>query len=88
MADETTGWVKSASIEGTGGGFCVVLFWIWGIGGFFANTINFIAATGPVGVGTSAYLTVGMLYWIGGMVMLGIGALFHRSSYDFRRPGS
>jgi len=39
-----------------------------------------------VGVGTSAYVTVAMLYWIGGMVLFGLGSLIHRSWYDFKRP--
>jgi hypothetical protein len=84
---EHTAWVTSARLEASGGTFFTVLFWIWGIFGLLINTVNFLAATGAVGVGTSAYLTVGMLYWIGGMMLFGIGALNARSSYDFRRPG-
>jgi hypothetical protein len=63
------------------------MFWIWGVFGLLVNTANFMMATGNVGVGTSAYLSVGMLYWIGGMMLFGIGALILRSSYDFMRPG-
>ena len=85
MAD-TSSWVTSAKIESSQGAICLVLFWMWGAGGLILNTISFVGATGAIGVGTSAYLTVGMLYWIGGMVMFGIASLIHRSSYDFRRP--
>jgi hypothetical protein len=87
MAD-TSSWTTSAKIESSGGAVCLVLFWMWGAGGLILNTGNFLTATGAVGVGTSAYLTVGMLYWIGGMVLFGIGSLIHRSSYDFRRPNN
>jgi hypothetical protein len=87
MPEQAALWVTSAKIEGRGGAFCVVMFWIWGIFGLLVNTGNFMLATGSVGVGTSAYLTVGMLYWIAGMIMFGLGAIIHRSSYDFNRPG-
>lgn len=86
MSDQTA-WVTAARIEGTGGRVLTVFFWIWGILGLIINTGNFLSATGSVGVGTSAYLTVGMLYWIGGMILFGVGALIPSPSYDFRRPG-
>jgi len=63
-----------------------VCFWIWGILGLLFNTLNFLAATGTVGVGTSAYNSMGMLYWIGGMILFGAGGLLASSGYDFKRP--
>ena len=67
-----------------------VLFWIWGLVGLVANSANFLAQTGSIGVGTSAYLTVGMLYWIGGMVLFGVGALLTRPVTQTNRaePGA
>ena len=34
-----------------------------------------------VGVGTSAYVTMGLTLWIGGMVLLGLAALLSGQSY-------
>jgi hypothetical protein len=86
MAQQVAEWTTSAKIESSRGAFCVVIFWIWGIFGLLVNTANFLMATGNVGVGTSAYLTLGMLYWIAGMMLFGLGAIIPRSSYDFKRP--
>jgi hypothetical protein len=83
---KTSDWIVSARIESSGGAICLVLFWMWGLGGLLLNTVNLLAMPSGVGVGTSAYVTVAMLYWIGGMVLFGLGSLIHRSWYDFKRP--
>jgi hypothetical protein len=36
-------------------------------------------SSASVGVGTSAYVAAGMLYWIGGMVFFGIGDLLQKA---------
>ncbi len=84
-----TKYVNAAILEARGVGgrqFCAVCFWIWGVIGLFFNTGNFLTATGNVGVGTSAYNSMGMLYWIGGMILFGVGGLLASSGYDFKRP--
>jgi len=52
-----------------------VIFWIWGILGLLINGLSWLTLTGNVGVGTSAYMAAGMLLWIGGMVLFGLGAV-------------
>ena len=52
-----------------------VLFWIWGSLGLLLNTGAYLGLHGNVGVGTSAYVALGMFYWLGGMVLLGGGAI-------------
>jgi hypothetical protein len=83
-----TRYVSSALLEAQSGGraFFSACFWIWGVLGLIGNTINFLSATGSVGVGTSAYITMCLLYWIGGMLLFGLGGLLMASSYDFKRP--
>jgi len=83
-----TKYVSSALLQAQSGGriFFSVCFWIWGILGLIGNTVNFFSATGSVGVGTSAYITMCILYWIGGMLLFGLGGLLVSSNYDFKRP--
>ena len=52
-----------------------VVFWIWGILGLLINGMSWLSLTGNVGVGTSAYMAAGILLWIGGMVLFGLGAV-------------
>jgi hypothetical protein len=53
------------------------MFWICGAFGLLGNTVNFMNATRQASVdpATSAYITMGCIYWIGWMVLFGIGAL-------------
>ena len=64
--------------------FLKAVFWIWGILGLIINFINFATLSGGVGVGTSSYLAVGNLIWIGGMLLFGIGAAISREVDDVR----
>jgi hypothetical protein len=64
----------------------IVCFWIWGILGLLGNSVYFWGLAGSVGVGTSTYLAVELLYWIGGMLLFGLGGVLTTSSYDFKRP--
>lgn len=66
--------------------FLTVCFVIWGVVGLFITTAILVSLTGSVGVGTSAYLTMWLLYWVGGMMLFGFGALLAGSNFDFRRP--
>ena len=52
-----------------------LFFWIWGIAGLLLNSIHYLSLSGSVGVGTSTYVALGILYWIAGMVLFGVGAL-------------
>jgi hypothetical protein len=61
-------------------GWMTIIFWIWGVLGLIINGMNFLTQTGNVGVGTSAYLAVGNLIWIGGMVLIGVGGILHFAS--------
>ncbi len=55
-----------------------ILFWIWGILGFLVCTGNYLSLSGSVGVGTSTYMALGFLYWLGGMMLFGLSALIVR----------
>ena len=83
-------YVTSAKIESLVTGMRVFLgfcFWLWGLIGLLINTVTYLGGmTGSVGIGTSAYVTVGMLYWIGGMILFGVGMLSCSASYNFNRP--
>jgi hypothetical protein len=82
-------YTSSALIQSQNSGgriFLAVAFWLWGGVGLLINTLNFLTLSGSIGVGTSAYMAAGLLFWIGGMVLFGIGSLILSSSYDFRRP--
>jgi hypothetical protein len=77
-------YVHSALLVDIGSGsqtFCQICFWLWGIGGlilcvpgFFGNFVSAVAAV-PA-----------LLYWIGGMVLFGVGGLLAGSRFDFKRP--
>ena len=54
--------------------FLKAVFWIWGAGGLLICGLNYQSLSGSVGVGTSTYMALGFLYWLGGMVLFGIGA--------------
>ena len=78
-------WAESFRLEsavGGGRGFLTVLFWFWGGAGMVLLGASIGGLTGSIGVGTSAYLTAMCLFWIGGMVLLGIGALLARSDFS------
>jgi hypothetical protein len=60
------------------GSMTMVLFWIWGILGLLINGMNWLSLSlsiGGVGVGSSSYAAAGNLFWIGGMVLFGLGAV-------------
>ena len=59
-----------------------VAFYLWGFLGLLINGASFLALTGNVGVGTSAYLAAGNLLWIGGMVLFGLGAVINHMRSD------
>ena len=51
-----------------GRGFCSVIFWIWGLGGFLLIGSEFMSTPSGVGVGTSSYIAAQSVYWLGGHV--------------------
>ena len=55
----------------------VWIFGVWGVVGLIFSLVNYSSAmqATSIGVGTTAYLMVGLLLWIGGMVLFGVGAL-------------
>jgi hypothetical protein len=63
--------------------FFTVLFHIWGWVGLLMAVVSVVATTftSAVGVGTSAYVTMGLTFWIGGMVLLGFAALLGGQTY-------
>lgn len=52
-----------------------VLFFVWGFFGLLFNSVTYLGLSGSVGVGTSTYIALGMLFWIGGMILFGVGSL-------------
>jgi hypothetical protein len=80
-------WISQARIEGAAiVNLSSVLFWIWGLIGLAVNGLYFLLMPSGVGVGTSAYVAACIMFWIGGMVLFGIGALLRPTDYEFKRP--
>jgi hypothetical protein len=57
-----------------------ILIWVFGIWGGVGLIISLASysnasQSASIGVGTSAYLMVGLLLWIGGMILFGMAAL-------------
>jgi hypothetical protein len=77
--------------KGSGGRtLCQIVFWIWGIGGLFVMFPGFgspnVTHPGvPPLIGAMASLPW-MFYWIGGLLVFGIGGALQGSDYDFKRP--
>lgn len=62
-------------------------FAIWGGLGFVVILVEIFEASARrygdgVGVGTSAYILVEALFWIGGMLLFGLGALISGTNFD------
>lgn len=78
-------WVESFRLQshvGGGRGFLTVLFWLWGAGGFILNGASLAGLSGSIGVGTSSYMSAVNLFWIGGMVLFGLGALLAQNDFS------
>lgn len=62
-----------------GRAFLAMLFWLWGIAGFFIVIVDALDTMSKlqsgVGVGQSSFLAAIATVWIGGMVFFGLGAL-------------
>jgi hypothetical protein len=54
----------------------MIAFWAWGAIGLLIVLLDFGSLPSDVGVGTSAYMIVVEMIWIGGMLLFGVGALF------------
>jgi hypothetical protein len=60
--------------------YCQICFTLWGVGGLI-----YCFPPGLPGV-TAGPSVNGLLYWIGGMMLFGLGGLLGRSHFDFKRP--
>ncbi len=60
------------------------MFWIWGLGyGFYTLALLASAnASISLGVGTSSAVSMNILFWIGGLLMFGLGAIAVRPVYE------
>jgi hypothetical protein len=74
------------SSQSSGRGVLTFFFWGWGLVGLVYNGGTVMSLKGSIGMGTSAYLTATALVWIGGMVLLGFGALLSHNHFDGERP--
>jgi hypothetical protein len=82
-------WEETFRINaiGRGGrGFCSVIFWIWGIGGLVYIGAEFASMSGSIGVGASSYVCAQCVYWLGGLVLFGLGALLDTQDFSGVRP--
>jgi hypothetical protein len=71
-----------------GRGFCSVIFWLWGLGGLVAIGVEFGSLPSGVGVGTSSYVAAQCVYWLGGMVLFGLGELIDTQDFSGVRPAA
>uniref|UniRef100_E6VMM1 Transmembrane protein n=1 Tax=Rhodopseudomonas palustris (strain DX-1) TaxID=652103 RepID=E6VMM1_RHOPX len=62
-------------------GIMTVLFAIWGLGGFILVGGSIVSLSGSVGIGTSGYITMGCMFWIGGMIFFGLAGLLSPPDY-------
>jgi hypothetical protein len=69
-----------------GRGFCSVIFWMWGFGGLVIIGFEVISIPAGVGFGTSSYIAAQSVYWLGGMVLFGLGALIDTQDFSGVRP--
>lgn len=84
----TQKFVTAAVIEPFGGfrNVLIVVFWVWGVIGLVLNAGGFLALSRTIGVGQSAYMAATNLFWIGGMILFGVGAAVLPANYRFKRP--
>jgi len=75
MIERDGRWIHAARITRKEDAL-VWLFWFWGLGGLLFIGVEFlILFNGRVGIGTSGYVTAHCLFWIGGLLLFGVGAL-------------
>jgi hypothetical protein len=56
------------------------------LGGLLLIGSEFASVPTGVGVGTSSYIAAQSVYWLGGMVLFGIGALIDTQDFSGVRP--
>lgn len=49
---------------------------------FWFHGFEFLTLTGSVGVRTSSYIAAQAIFWIGGMIMFGLGAMIDAPDYS------
>ena len=62
------------------------IFWLWGLGGLLFIGVEFSSLPSGVGVGTSSYVAAQCVYWLGGMVLFGLGAIIDTQDFSGVRP--
>jgi hypothetical protein len=83
----TTQYVSSAWLEGSSSGgriFLKICFWLWGLAGLVISTLALLQSLQPQPI-FQFPSPASLLYWIGGMLLFGLGALQADSNYDFKR---
>lgn len=56
------------------------------LGGLLLIGSEFMSVPSGVGVGTSSYIAAQSVYWLGGMVLFGLGALIDTQDFSGVRP--
>jgi len=93
--DQQQTWVTSARIEAKSASrrMLIVSFWIWGLLGLVTNVTLALHANGVAIAPWTGTLvselslppwTETMLFWIGGMILFGVGAAAVPVSYEFK----
>lgn len=72
----------------SGRGTLTALFWVWGVLGLVFIGFEFVTIPSNVGVGTSSYIAAQSVYWLGGIVLFGIGALIETQDFSGVRPAA
>jgi hypothetical protein len=73
-------------------GLLAAVFWLWGLigfGGVSYETLGLLQARGmgsSVNGATAIFVAMEALWWIGGMVLLGLGALLAAPRLAIERP--
>jgi hypothetical protein len=81
---ETAARIESASSKP----ILVAMFWAWGVIGLVGLLVAIATLPSGVGIGTSGYLTMCAVVWMGGLVLFGLGSLLPKTVLEFKRPAS
>lgn len=63
------------------------LFWLWAVIGFFviiieiASAFNLRASPQGIGIGTSGFISMEILFWVAGLIALGLGSVLAGTEY-------
>jgi hypothetical protein len=87
-------WQQTGRIVGMGQwrDLLTGVFWIWGLGGFAGVSYEAIgmlqlrAMGGQISPVATTFVAVEVLWWLGGLVMLGLGAVLAGGKLAIERP--